>query len=163
MLVTVATWTLFLYSAILFAVLVAMVALSIGFYRRAKRYAKLQEMLTKRLEKRLQNKYNRIATLEPKDLGAFLTKAYAQSLELAAIANTSENDPDAQEVLSVAALATLRKYLGEDTVEAIDYYYGSDYLGRWTMQVFRLLENRGVLPTIIKQELTAEGIMSRLK
>jgi len=137
--------------------------LAFRFFIKARRYAKMQEDLVKVVEKRVREKHNAIATLPPKEFGEFLTTAFAKMLELKCSSQISEVDHEAEEKLYSEALAALYKYLGEETVAAIDYYYGKDYIYRWGENAYALLSKRGITQQIIKNDMRYEAAAKNMQ
>lgn len=150
-LVIVWVWTLI-------AVVVAFIAahVAVRFMLKARDYAKTQEKLTKLVEKRVRDKHNAIATLPPKELGDFLANLFGKMLELKSASQVSELDPVAEERLYAEATAALMKYLGPETIDAIDYYYGDNYINRWAESSYMLLIKRGIAKNIIQKETQYE-------
>lgn len=127
------------------------------FYRKGRRYADMQEEMVKKAEVRLRKQYNRIATMEPKDFYTFLTDAFGKMLEIEAQTRVSNKDFEAPEKLYAVATTALMAYLGNDTVAAIEYYYGTGFIERWTRYSYRLLESRGVISRFITSDTRYES------
>ena len=135
----------------LLAFSVVMCIIGCKFILRARKYKKMQEDIVKKVEVRTRKEYNKIATMSPKDLGEYLSTVFARVLELEAATHVSEKDHDAAERLYGYSVASLCTYLGPETIAAIDYYYGANYVQRWSYHTFRLLSNRGIITAIINK------------
>lgn len=139
--------------------LVGLVSAAIGilFMIKAHKYATMQEKVTKLVEKRTREKYNAIATLPPKEFGEFLTTMFAKMLEIKSASQVSDADPKADERLYIEATGALIEFLGPETIDAIDYYYGADFIYRWTRNSYALLSKRGITTKIILKEMQYES------
>ena len=135
---------------------------AIRFLIKAHKYSIVQENLVKLVEKRTREKYNAIATLPQQEFGNFLAISFAKMLELKSASQISEVDPEAEEKLYAEATAALIDYLGPDTIDAIDYYYGDDYIHRWAKASYMLLIKRGISKNIIKKETQFETTAKHL-
>lgn len=140
------------------ALLVGLVAAAVGvcFMIKAHKYSVMQEKIVKLVEKRTREKYNAIATLPPKEFGDFLSTMFAKMLEVKSASQVSDADPKADELLYTEATGALIDFLGPETVAAIDYYYGNNYIYRWTKSSYALLHKRGITPKIIAKEIQYE-------
>lgn len=133
------------------------------YFKKAKEYHKAQEDLLKAAEIKTKKEYNKIATLPFKEFTDFLVVAFSRMLILSSDANVSESPgPNAHEELYMQALARLIEYLGEETVTAIEYYYGKGYLARWCKEAYRYLEYAGVATSIIKKERDVASVARRI-
>lgn len=132
------------------------------FLRKGMKYSKMKEEMIKEVEEDLKAKYNRIATLDTDKLFKFLANSYSRSLEIQAKIHSSDKDPNALETLYTRSLADLLTYLGPSIVEGIDFYYGKEFLDRWTMQSYQLLNERGYIEQLVRADvgITAERIES---
>lgn len=140
------------------ALVVGLVAAAVGvcFMVKARKYCIIQEKIVKLVEKRTREKYNAIATLPPKEFGDFLAVMFAKMLEIKSASQVSEADPKADELLYTEATGALIEFLGQETVDAIDYYYGANYIYRWTKSSYALLHKRGLTVKIIAKEMQYE-------
>lgn len=135
----------------------ASAVIGVLFLIKARKYAIMQEKVTKLVEKRTREKYNAIATLPPKEFGEFLTTMFAKMLEIKSASQVSDADPKADERLYIEATGALIEFLGPETIDAIDYYYGADFIYRWTRNSYALLSKRGITTKIILKEMQYES------
>ena len=154
--------TIMMCTVCLFALSLIFLYYSMILLKRAREYKKKQEELTKMVEKRTREKYNKIALLEPPQLITYLTSIFSKMLELSAVTHISDKDHGAAEKLYGYALAETIAYLGKDTLDAIDYYYGKDFIYRWSYSSYRLAETRGYISRIITKEATHENLLSNM-
>lgn len=112
------------------------------------------------IKKRTEEKYNKYAAMSVEELDNVLMLLFASHLETASLTDVAENDPNAAIKLYEKAVEQLTIYLSEDTISAIDYYYGKNYISKWCKLHFQLLENHGVISRIISKDIYAGGIMS---
>lgn len=124
---------------------------SVSIKKRAIKHAKLIDEYTR-------NKVNRIVTLPVKEFEEYLTKIYTQVLELSAAKDVSDKDPNASTILYARSIEKIMLYLGNETLEAIEYYYGKDFIIRWCEMRFKILENNGKLSGIISKDLYSDDI-----
>lgn len=97
---------------------------------------------------------NKIANMSPDELDKYLSMMFGNCLEIVSTAKISERDPDGDVKLYAGTLEQLTNYLGEDTVRALDFYYGEGYLERWCQMRYNLLNIRGQLYPIINKQFT---------
>lgn len=114
------------------------------------------------IKTRTAEKYNKIATLSPTELDDYLGMLYGIVLEVAAITDISERDPDGSTNLYSSSLARMLAQLGERNIEAIEYYYGGGWVERWCELRYKYLENTGVVTNILTRRTTATGIFGQL-
>lgn len=148
----------YIWLGILFVVLVGLNYCSVKFLLQTKRMKADAIKALQRNEKKLQDKYNQIASLSPTELEKYLANIFAKFLELNSAAYVSDNDHEAREKLYARSTADVLAYLGTETVDAINYRYGNDYIYRWCEATYKLLENRGMLMSIINKTIYAESI-----
>lgn len=120
------------------------------------------ELVVKSVENRTKMQYNRIATMSPSELHSYLTVIYSRCLILAADVNVSERDPDGVPLLYTAAVSALLEYLGNDTVAAINYYYGDGYVIRWAKEAYRTVEYEGLVADIIARKNNMKGLATHI-
>lgn len=132
------------------------------FLDKAREEKKLMEVNHKKLDQLVQNKYNRVALLNISEFDQYMTKVFSMCMELATKESVSEKDPDAAVKLFAKTLERVEVYLGTETITAIDYFYGKDFLIRWCEMRFNLLNSRMYLPKIIDKSIYAESIESAL-
>lgn len=141
---------------VVFGVTVLLSALC--FLEHARRIKQKAINMAKLVDKRTQNKVNRVISLSANEFENYLFRVYSSMLEVVSAKDVSDKDPNAITILYAKSLEAMITYLGSETVEAIDYYYGKDYLFRWCELRFKLLENRGTLPNIIAKRASADSI-----
>lgn len=152
----------YIWLGILFIVLVGLNYCSVKFLLQTKKMKADAIKALQRNEKKLQDKYNQIASLPPVELDRYLSNMFAKCLELNSAAYVSDNDHEAREKLYARATADMLAYLGTETIDAINYRYGTDYIYRWCEINYKLLENRGTLVSIINKTTYAETIANGL-
>ena len=96
--------------------------------------------------------YKKVIQFTPKELDEYLGLIFGYFLELNSEARVSEKDPDANVKLYAHTLSSMLEYLGDESVQALDYYYGSSYVEKWCQLRFMLLENRRIASKIINKE-----------
>lgn len=116
------------------------------------------EDYAKKIKTRTDNKYNKYISLTPSELDARLSVIFSQQLELISLTKISEKDPDAAPLLYALAVERVIVYLGPETIEAINYYYGEGYVIRYCETMYKLLENRGIITNIIEKRITSDKI-----
>lgn len=130
----------------------------VRFLQSSKKIKKKTMLQMKKLDKDVQNKYNRIALLSIGEFDNYMTKVFSMCMELASAESISDKDPDAAVKLYARTLERVITYLGPETIRALDYFYGKDYLVRWCELRYNMLNSRRYLPKIISKTLYAEGI-----
>ena len=115
------------------------------------------------VKNRTEEKYNKYISLTPQELDDRLINIFALQLELSAVSDISEKDPDAPGLLYGHALEGMMRFIGNHSIDAIDYYYGEDYISKWCEMHYRILENRGVLSKIITRQVYADAIARELR
>lgn len=111
------------------------------------------DMLKKleKFDKQVKRNYNKIAALSVFELDNYLGQIYSICLDLAAAEAVSNKDPNAAVILYAKSLEKIQLYLGEDTITALDYFYGKDYLIHWCETRYSLLNTKKVLNGIIER------------
>lgn len=112
------------------------------------RNAKLQ---VKKIDTATKNKFNKIATLTVSELDDYLTRVYVGQLEIAVMKDVSPRDPNNAVVLFAKSLEYMHVYIGEETIAALDYYYGVGYMDRWCKFRYQLLESSGQLSELVNK------------
>lgn len=115
------------------------------------------------IEIQTRKEFNKIATLSPSELSRFLTVIFSRKLILCSDQHVSEHEPNAHETLYAYALGATLEYLGPETVEAIDYYYGKDYINRWCHEAYLELEHSNVASSIIAKERDAGTVARQIR
>lgn len=115
------------------------------------------------VKKRTEEKYNKYIALTPAEFDERLIKIFSTQLELCAVSDVSEKDPDATGVLYAHALEGVMRFIGTRSIDAIDYYYGTDYISRWCEVHYRILENRGILSKVITRQIYSDTIARELR
>ena len=132
------------------------------FMSHARKYKKMQEELVKKIEIRTKKEYNKIALMSPKDLNTYLTQTFAKMLEVESQARVSEKDFEATTKLFAYSLVALMDFLGPETIDAIDYYYGKDYVQRWAQYSYRLIEARRLTDSVVNKTMIYESLTSQM-
>lgn len=132
------------------------------FFRSQKNEKKKTLEQAKRIDKLTQDKFNKIATLSIEEFDAYMSKLFSICMELSSVEKVSDKDPIAPEVLYAETLKRLMVYLGPETLHAIDYYYGENYLSRWCETRYTLLNNRGYIAKVVTRDIYADSITTAL-
>ena len=120
----------------------------------------------------LKEKYNAVGTLKPSDLREHLIRVFATCLEVESIRGVSERDMLSAERLYIAALAEMKQFLGNTTLNAIDRYYGTEtmpdgsvlgYVDRWSLLAYRALEAHAVIALIIQKKTSSSEVIKQLE
>lgn len=152
----------YIWIAILFTISMILLGLSIKVWKQTKAIKNKTISAMAANEKKLQEKYNQIASLPPKELDAYLAVIFAKHLELNSASYVSSNDYEAKNKLFLRASADTVLFLGEGTIDAINYRYGNDYVYHWCEMTYKMLENRGLLTSIINQTMYSEAITNNI-
>ena len=96
--------------------------------------------------------YKKVIQFTPKELDEYLGLLFGYFLELNSEARVSEKDPDANMKLYANTLSSMLDYLGDESIEALDYYYGTSYIEKWCQLRYMLLENRRIVSKVINKE-----------
>lgn len=86
---------------------------------------------------------NAIASLDPENLDKYLETVLTMYLQIEIALYGTEKDPDIKSELYGRAVVSYVKYLGTDTVNAIELRYGDGYVTRWFDARFKMLELSG--------------------
>ena len=97
-----------------------------------------------------ERKFNKIATLPPDELDAYLSKIFAMTVARAFDTDVSDKDPDVASKLYFKTSERLVNYLGPETIDAIEYYYGKEYIIRWCEMHYMYLTRNGTIAKLIK-------------
>lgn len=144
--------TLFIWAVIALAIAIWCLYMGVRFLKVAREEKHTAETFVKETEVRTKKEYNKIATIKQSELNTLLAVTFARKLVLCSDQDISEKDPDAHEALLAHAQSAVIKFLGEETVAAIDYYYGKDYIHRWCHDAYLGLEHDMIASSIIKKE-----------
>jgi len=106
-------------------------------------------------KKKIEMEYNKIATMSPKDLDEYLTRIMSMIIQITITTDIAENDPDAAAILYGNLAIGIEKHLGPETVEAIEYFYGKDYITRWCELTYNFLDSGGELATMVRRAKNA--------
>lgn len=154
--------TVYIWAIILLLIGIGVVLVGVAYWLKARRILEDAKKSAERVEKRTNMKFNRIATMSMAELNQYLADVYSIALELSAVSFVSENDPKHTETLYACSVAAVHTYLGEETIAAIEYYYGRGFVIKWCEQHYRLLENRQVILRVINRDIRADGIRSNM-
>lgn len=127
----------------------AAIAVSLYLVYKAKLMVKAAKLTVKKIDTRSKAGFNKIASLPVSEFNSFLTTAYSAVLEVAIVKDVSARDPNNAVVLFAKSLEYMHVYLGEETIHAINYYYGVGYLDRWCKLRYQILSNGGQLANLI--------------
>ena len=152
----------YIWAAVIFVVGIILMVCGFIFMKHARRYKKMQEELVKKVEIRTKKEYNKIALMSPKDLNTYLTQTFAKMLEVESQAHISEKDFEATTKLFAYSLAALVDFLGPETIDAIDYYYGKDYVQRWAQYSYRLIEARRLTDSVVNKAMIYESLTNHM-
>ena len=155
--------TLLIWAGIFFIMSIVTFVFGCLFVASARRYNAEAEKMVKAAELRIQRQYNRIATMPYGEFNDYIIASFAKSLEIVSYQDISKLDPDGAVTLYALAVEQMLKYIGDETIEAIEYYYGKEYITRWTLLAYQLLEKRGIITAVISQkQMKAESIIKSL-
>lgn len=115
------------------------------------------------IEKRTAEKYNKLAAMSQPELDSYLTKTYSVVLEITCATLISGNDPDAMDKLYGNSLIRMLEYIGQESIDALDYYYGKGYVDKWCELRYAFLENSGVIHTLIDRVATSTTVAHALE
>ena len=140
------------------SILFVLIGASIGFfiiaYKRKETYKnkiKEAEAYAVDIKKKTDMQYKKLIQLSPKELDDYLGMIFGYFLELNAESRVSERDHEVVTKLYASTLSSMLEYLGEDVIEAFDYYYGKEYIEKWCQLRYLLLENRRTLSKVINK------------
>ncbi|MCM1230270.1 MAG: hypothetical protein NC489_09055 [Ruminococcus flavefaciens] len=153
--------TLLVWSGIFLAMTITVSIFACRFLLSARKTRQEAEKMIKLTEQRLQKQYNRIATLPYDEFQQYMISSFAKSLEIVSYREVSKSDPDGTVTLYTLAVAEMIEYMGLETVDAIEYYYGKDYIHRWTLLSYELLEKRGVITNVIENKAVRADAVSK--
>lgn len=148
----------YIWAIILLILGIGLIFIGLLYWAKARKILQVAKKSAELVEKRTNMKFNRIATLSIHELDQYLADVYSMVLELSSVSNVSELDPKRDQNLYAYSITAMYEYLGSDTIDAIEYYYGKNFITKWCEYRYRILENRGVLLRILNREVTAEGI-----
>lgn len=98
----------------------------------------------------VQIEYNKIATMKPEDLDIWLDKIFTSCIKMSIAAHYTPKDPINGETVYAYALADMVNYIGPTTEEAINFFYGTDYIYRWCELQYKLMDQTGALSKLIE-------------
>ena len=150
-----------LYAWAILSVLGALILVVVGtlYVIAGRKYCLTQKKLLEVEEKHLKDKLNRIVSMDPMDLQNYIKYQFHRALEVEANARISHNDKDRKERLYFYAMIRVYEHFGTDTVEAMNFYYGKEYLDRICLFHYRFLdETRGLIDKLINGDTRAEDL-----
>ena len=103
------------------------------------------------LKKQRKIEANKIATMDSEFFFNYIATMFSNVLLLESDTRVSENEPNVLSVLSEFTMEKMFEYIGDDAIDAIDYYYGSDFLDGWIQLSLRILEEEGILFNVIRK------------
>lgn len=153
-----------IWSMIILCLLIGLIYWNIKLFRLLIARNKLAQEHIKMVKKNTEMQYNKIAALSPSDLDAYLIKMFSMCIMISSDTDVSERDPEARDKLYAYTATRMLKYLGNDTVDAIEYYYGEGFIIRWCEMRYNYLHRNNKLGAIISsQNNNADSIASDLK
>lgn len=156
--------TMMIWGCIALAIGISSAVYGVRFLRAQRKLKRDMETAAKLADLQLRMRYNRIAMLEPKEFHQYLAGMFSRCMEIVTDRDISKKDPDGGIALFTLAAAELIEYLGPETMEAIDYYYGKNYIMRWSKNAYALLDKRGVIGAAIQNKtIRAEHIAKGLE
>lgn len=140
------------------------VVLVIVFQRREiyKNKIKEAETYAANIKNQTDMKYKKLIQLTPKELDEYFGLIFGYFLELNSEARVSEKDPDATTKLYANTLSSMLEYIGEETISALDYYYGTGYVEKWCQLRYMLLENRRIMSKIINKTYDYAAVQNNI-
>lgn len=158
-----ATVFLLVWAFALFIISIGMVRYAHRYFLNARIYEQMQKDLAKKasdhvkqVENETKMQHNKIATCTVDQFFQYLSDQFAKILEIEAKKYISNKDYGGAEKLYAHALSSFVAYLGNDTVTAIDYYYGEGFLENWASYSYQLMESRGYISRIINDSVGYE-------
>lgn len=124
---------------------------------------KAAEAYAKKIKTQTDMQYNKYAGLSFSELEAVLQSIYSEQLSIVSAQLVSTNDPNARDVLYAKSLEAMLAYLGPETLDALDYYYGKNFITRWCETKYFLLENDAVISSVIDKSIRAMQIRKALE
>lgn len=97
----------------------------------------------------VQIEYNKIATLKPSELDTWMDEIFTSCLKLSIAAHYTPKDPVNGETVYAYAMHSMITYIGLTTEEAINFFYGKDYIYRWCELRYNLMMQTGALGKLI--------------
>lgn len=97
----------------------------------------------------VQMEYNKIATLKPSELDTWMDEIFTSCLKLSIAAHYTPKDPVNGETVYAYAMHSMITYIGPTTEEAINFFYGKDYIYRWCELRYNLMMQTGALGKLI--------------
>ena len=156
--------TLLLWGIGVLIAAIIILVFALKFLVAARKTKEEMDEAAKKADVRLMKQYNRIATLEVEQLHTFLTRMFSSCLEIVSDREISTKDPDSEITLYTLAVQELLLYLGEETIAAIDYYYGHNYIMRWTDNRYKILAKRGIISNMVNNKsIRAETVVKEFE
>lgn len=152
----------YIWAIILLILGAGLIFIGLLYWIKARRILEIAKKSAELVEKRTNMKFNRIATMTTHELDQYLADIYSMVLEINSVSNVSEKDPKCNQNLYAYSITSMYEYLGSDTIDAIEYYYGKNFITKWCEYRYRILENRGILVRILSREVTADGIRQNI-
>lgn len=149
------TGTLTLWLLAILVLMILLTTLEFRLVRWQLRQAKKLKKQASITKKEIERDYNKIATMSPEDLDNYLTRIMSMIIQITITTDIADNDPDAAAILYGHLALNIENYLGPETVEAIEYFYGKDYITRWCELTYNYLDSKGDLASIVKKAQSA--------
>lgn len=149
--------TLLIWGVVILIISGGFLYFAIRYYKKGKLYHDQQKALLVEAERRVKLQYNKIAAMTPSQLTNYIGGIFSRYLELNGELG-SDKDNLAVERLFTSTLSDTLVYIGEDTLEAIEYYYGDQYVEKWAKLAHQLLEKRRKLGGVVRGETSYEEL-----
>lgn len=130
-------------------------------HREAENNNKVVNEQAEQIKKYTSMEQNKYASMTLSELEPVLQSLYSQQLSIISAQLISENDPNARDILYAKSLEAMITYLGPETIEALDYYYGKNFITRWCETKYFLLENAAVISEIIDNKTIRSAQISK--
>lgn len=149
---------LFIWAIVALAFGIGCAYVGFRFMMQARDAKKKAEDVVRTVEIRVKKEHNKFATLSQDELNSVLMVLFARKLVLSSDQEISEKETDAHEKLLAHAQSAVIEFLGEETVSAIEYYYGKNYIHRWCHEAYLVLEHDRIASSIIKKERDVKSV-----
>lgn len=106
------------------------------------------------IEKKTKAEFNKVACLSVRELDSYLGGVFTNMLLISSMKDYTPTDPNGAVILYAKSLEAMLVYLGEDTIAAIESYYGKGFVERWCEVRYKILNQNGSLANIARQNFT---------
>ena len=150
-----------IWALVLIAIGSISAVLGTRYFKKGKEYHDMQKQLLIEAETRVKRQYNKIAMLSVKDLNTYLAGIFARYMELNGELNTTR-DNLVYERLFAEVQADVLTFIGDETLAAIEYYYGEGYVEKWSKLAFLILEKRRKIGGVVDGTTNYEDLENLL-